>query len=274
MLKSGIVFQAIPFFFTSAYESNIDNSLCRMPVFRTYNPNPMMTKPGKKEMVREMFDDISPKYDFLNHFLSFGIDRRWRRRLVGILATRKAANILDVATGTGDLAIAIASLNPQKITGIDISEKMLEVGRAKLIRLGLDHLITLRMADAEKIPFSDNSFDAITVAFGVRNYENLSRGIQEMRRALKPGGLMLILEFSHPSSFPMKQLYAIYSRFVIPVMGRVISGNSKAYSYLPESVAAFPSGNNFLRILSDLGLKHTQQIPLSLGIASIYLAEK
>ena len=221
-----------------------------------------------------MFDDISPKYDFLNHFLSFGIDRGWRRRLVSVLATCKPVSVLDVATGTGDLAIAIAALSPQKIVGIDISEKMLEVGRSKISSRALDSLITLRCADAEKIPFSDNSFDAITVAFGVRNYENLVRGLQEMRRVLKPGGMMLILEFSHPDSFPMKQLYGIYSRFVIPVMGRLISGNSKAYSYLPESVAAFPSGKDFLSVLAGVGMKNPQQVRLSFGIASIYIAEK
>ena len=233
-----------------------------------------MLKPTKKEIVREMFDDISPRYDFLNHFLSFGIDRGWRRKLVGILASYKPSIVLDVATGTGDLAIAIASLRPQRIVGIDISEKMLEVGRIKLTEKGLNKLITFRTADAEKIPFSDNSFDAITVAFGVRNYENLNLGLQEMQRVLRPGGVMLILEFSHPSSFPMKQLYGIYSRFVIPAMGRAISGNRRAYTYLPESVAAFSSGKNFLDILAKIGLKNTEQIQLSMGIASIYLAEK
>ncbi|MEI6684149.1 MAG: bifunctional demethylmenaquinone methyltransferase/2-methoxy-6-polyprenyl-1,4-benzoquinol methylase UbiE [Bacteroidota bacterium] len=233
-----------------------------------------MAEPTKKEIVREMFDDISPKYDFLNHFLSFGIDRGWRKKLVRILDTYKPPRVLDVATGTGDLAISIAALKPQKIVGIDISEKMLEIGRVKLVEKGLDQLITLRMADAEKIPFSDNSFEAITVAFGVRNYENLALGLQEMRRVLRPGGVMLILEFSHPDTFPMKQLYGIYSRFVIPVMGRIISGNIKAYTYLPESVAAFPSGNDFLKILEKTGLKNTKQLRLSMGIASIYVAEK
>jgi demethylmenaquinone methyltransferase/2-methoxy-6-polyprenyl-1,4-benzoquinol methylase len=233
-----------------------------------------MSNPAKKEVVREMFDDISPRYDFLNHFLSFGIDRIWRRKLVGILAAHKPTVVLDVATGTGDLAMSIASLKPQKIVGIDISEKMLEIGRAKLMEKGLDKIITLRRADAEKIPFSDNSFDAITVAFGVRNYENLELGLREMRRVLRPGGVMLILEFSHPASFPMKQLYRLYSRFVIPAMGRVISGNDKAYTYLPESVAAFPSGKKFLDILVKLGMNNTELKQLSMGIASIYIAEK
>ncbi|MEI7500429.1 MAG: bifunctional demethylmenaquinone methyltransferase/2-methoxy-6-polyprenyl-1,4-benzoquinol methylase UbiE [Bacteroidota bacterium] len=233
-----------------------------------------MAEPTKKEIVRVMFNDISPKYDFLNHFLSFGIDRTWRKKLVQLLGVRKPKTILDIATGTGDLAIAIASLNPQKIVGIDLSEKMLEIGRQKLIVKGLDELITLSRADAEMIPFSDNSFEAITVAFGVRNFENLELGLREMRRVLRPGGVMLILEFSHPSSFPMKQLYAIYSRLFIPLMGRLISGNTRAYSYLPESVAAFPSGKKFLNILESLGLKNTKLIKLSMGIASIYISEK
>ncbi|MCX6304935.1 MAG: bifunctional demethylmenaquinone methyltransferase/2-methoxy-6-polyprenyl-1,4-benzoquinol methylase UbiE [Bacteroidetes bacterium] len=233
-----------------------------------------MDETSKKEVVRVMFDDISSKYDFLNHFLSFGIDRVWRKKLVSLLGQRKPVTVLDVATGTGDLAIAIAALKPEKITGIDISAKMLEIGRQKLIEKGLNKLITLQQADAEKIPFSDNSFDAITVAFGVRNYEHLELGLTEMSRVLRPGGVMLILEFSHPESFPMKQLYAIYSRYIIPLTGRLISGNTTAYSYLPESVAAFPSGKNFLDILQKVGLKNTRQLSLSMGIASIYMAEK
>ena len=233
-----------------------------------------MGSPSKMEVVREMFDDISPKYDFLNHFLSFGIDRAWRKKVVRILEERKPEQVLDVATGTGDLAIAIAELNPGKIIGIDISAKMLEIGRRKMEERGLNHMISLEQADAENIPFPDNSFDAITVAFGVRNFENLEKGLNEMRRVLRKDGMMLILEFSHPPSFPMKQLYSGYSRFIIPLTGRLISGNSKAYSYLPESVAAFPSGRNFLEILQKLDLKNSRQISLSMGIASIYLAEK
>jgi len=233
-----------------------------------------MTQRAKKEVVREMFDDISPKYDFLNHFLSFGIDHLWRRRLVRILASKRPSAVLDVATGTGDLAIALAAVKPQKIVGIDISEKMLKIGRVKVEEKGLGEMITLRTADAEKIPYSDNSFNAITVAFGVRNYENLETGLREMQRVLRPGGVMLILEFSHPDSFPMKQFYAFYSRFIIPLAGKLISGHSRAYHYLPESVAAFPSGRDFLDILDKLGLKNSKQTRLSMGIASIYTAEK
>lgn len=225
-------------------------------------------------MVREMFDDISPKYDLLNHLLSFGIDRSWRNKMVNLLEARKPASILDVATGTGDLAIAMAKITPQKIVGIDISEKMLEVGKTKLTNLGLDALITLRQADAEKIPFSDNSFHAVTVAFGVRNYENLALGLSEMTRVLRPGGILMILEFSHPESFPMKQLYTFYARHIIPLLGRTVSKNRQAYQYLPDSVAAFPSGNAFVKILEQTGLKNVGCIPLSQGIASIYTGEK
>jgi demethylmenaquinone methyltransferase/2-methoxy-6-polyprenyl-1,4-benzoquinol methylase len=233
-----------------------------------------MSNTSPKEKVREMFDDISPKYDFLNHLLSFGIDHRWRKTLVRILGTYKPVTVLDVATGTGDLAISIGSLRPEKIVGIDLSEKMLEIGRQKVKVNGLERMITLSQADAEKIPFSDNTFEAITVAFGVRNFENLEKGLREMRRVLRPAGVMLILEFSHPSSFPMKQLYGFYSSFVIPLVGRLISGNRNAYKYLPESVAAFPSGKKFLNILELLGLKNAKQICLSMGIATIYVAEK
>ena len=228
---------------------------------------------SKKEVVRLMFDDISPKYDFLNHFLSFGIDRSWRRKLVQILRERNPKSILDVATGTGDLAIAMSELKPQKIVGIDISGKMLEIGKQKVTRLGLGTLIALQRADAEKIPFSDHSFEAITVAFGVRNFEDLRKGLTEMKRVLRTGGIMAILEFSHPQTFPMKQMYRLYSRYGIPMMGKLISKNDQAYRYLPESVAAFPSGRDFLKILEEVGLKNVRGISLSMGIATIYLAE-
>ncbi|MEI7980517.1 MAG: bifunctional demethylmenaquinone methyltransferase/2-methoxy-6-polyprenyl-1,4-benzoquinol methylase UbiE [Bacteroidota bacterium] len=235
----------------------------------------MITEPSKKEVVREMFNDISSRYDFLNHFLSFGIDFLWRKKLVRLLRDARPVSVLDVATGTADLAIAIAeSSGAAKIAGVDISAKMLEVGRKKVTAKQMERIILLQCADAECLPFPDNSFDAITVAFGVRNFENLEIGLTEMRRVLRPGGTVLILEFSHPSSFPMKQLYTFYSAYMIPFIGRLISGNSRAYRYLPESVAAFPSGNSFLSILSRVGLKNGRVYPLSAGIASIYKAEK
>ncbi len=228
----------------------------------------------KKEMVREMFDDIAPRYDFLNHFLSLGIDKLWRSRLVRMLATAKPGTVLDVATGTGDLAIAIARAGRCSVTGIDISEGMLEAGIAKVGRLGLKERVTLRKGDAESIPFPDAHFDAVTVAFGVRNFGDLAAGLREMRRVLKPGGVMLILEFSQPGRFPVKQLYRFYSGTVIPMAGRIISGHSKAYTYLPESAAAFPSGKAFLDILGTAGLISAEEVQVSQGIATIYKAEK
>ena len=217
-----------------------------------------------------MFDDISPKYDFLNHFLSFGIDHCWRRRLARMLSDQNPARILDIASGTGDVAIALARLKPEKIVGIDISEKMLEIGRKKVSSRGLQDIIVLRQGDAEHIPFSDGSFDAVTVAFGVRNFEDLRKGLSEMKRVLRHGGTMMILEFSQPSSFPFRQFYRFYSRYVIPFIGKLISSHSAAYSYLPETAALFPSGQNFLNILREFGMTECKVKLLSSGIASIY----
>lgn len=228
----------------------------------------------KKETVRRMFDDISGKYDFLNHFFSFGIDHLWRKKLVRLLAPSKPLSILDVACGTGDLALSLARLRPQRIVGIDISEKMLEIGRQKISRKGQEPVIRLQQGDAEHIPFPDNTFDAVTVAFGVRNFDDLGLGLSEMRRVLRPGGYMLILEFSHPTAFPMKQLYGFYSHAIIPAVGRLISGSSTAYTYLPQSVDAFPSGKDFLEILDQRGLVLVKQISLTGGIASVYTGEK
>jgi demethylmenaquinone methyltransferase / 2-methoxy-6-polyprenyl-1,4-benzoquinol methylase len=224
--------------------------------------------------VRKMFNEIAGKYDFLNHFLSFGIDRRWRKRLVKILAKKSPEQILDVATGTGDLAIAISKLNPEKIIGIDIALNMLKIAEEKTSRLGLSGMISFVEGDSEHIPFPDGSFDAVTVAFGVRNYENLDRGLQEMRRVLVPGGSMLILEFSQPGSMLMRGLYRFYSKTFIPVAGRLISKHHRAYSYLPETVATFPSGDAFLAIMTRAGMRNTCRYPLTSGIATIYYGEK
>ena len=233
-----------------------------------------MSELTKKEHVKEMFDDISNHYDFLNHFLSFGIDNVWRRKLIRMLQEKSPATILDVATGTGDLAIALARLNPQKITGIDIAEKMLTIAREKVGRRDLGSLISFETGDAENIPFGDESFDAVTVAFGVRNFENLLKGLMEMRRILKPGGTMMILEFSHPGRNLFGMLYRLYSGTFIPLAGKLISKSPYAYRYLPDSVAAFPSGTGFLEILKDIGMKNTGQVRLSGGIASIYSGTK
>jgi demethylmenaquinone methyltransferase/2-methoxy-6-polyprenyl-1,4-benzoquinol methylase len=233
----------------------------------------------RKTEVRQMFNDISRRYDFLNHFLSFGIDRRWRarvrREIRDFAGTRlPELRILDVATGTGDLAIALARLKPASVTGIDIAGAMLGLGREKVAQRRLEGLIAFREADAEHIPFPDDSFDAVTVAFGVRNYENLSQGLSEMRRVMKPGGLMLILEFSHPERFPFRQVFGFYSSHVIPLFGRLVSGSPHAYTYLPASVAAFPSGTDFLRIMEIAGLGELRQIPLTGGVATLYSGKK
>lgn len=217
-----------------------------------------------------MFNNIAPKYDFLNHLLSAGIDRLWRKALVRKLAGKPHNLILDVATGTGDLAIASSKLMSAKITGIDIAEEMLAVGREKIRKKGLDGLITLEKGDSENIPFEGQSFDAAMVAFGVRNFENLERGLSEMYRVLKPGGVVYILEFSTPQVFPVKQIYRYYFRYILPMMGRLVSKNTSAYTYLPETVYSFPQGEVFLAILKEAGFSEVSATRLSLGIASIY----
>ena len=200
-----------------------------------------------------MFDSISGKYDFLNHFLSLGIDIRWRKKAVKMLAEGNPKVILDVATGTGDFAIETLKLSPTQVIGVDISEGMLEVGRQKMKARGYDQIIDMRLADSENLPFEENKFDAVIVAFGVRNFENLERGLAEMKRVLRPGGRMIVLEFSKPRAFPFKQLYNFYFKFILPKIGRLISQDKAAYTYLPESVRAFPDGPEFVTILKRLG---------------------
>ena len=229
---------------------------------------------SKKEQVADMFNNISPKYDFLNHVLSMGIDIIWRKNAVKILKSKKPTSVLDVATGTADFAIQNTGSGATKITGIDISAGMLDVGRKKIKAKGLDHVIQLRLADSEQLPFDDNSFDAITVGFGVRNFENLEKGLTEMLRVLKPGGTCLILEFSKPQKFPIKQLYQFYFKYILPTVGKLISKDSSAYTYLPDSVDAFPYGERFTSILKTIGYKNTKVRPQTFGIASIYEASK
>ena len=228
----------------------------------------------KKEQVADMFNKIAPRYDFLNHFLSFGIDILWRKKAISLLKKQAPKNILDIATGTGDLAITALSLNPDKITGVDVSEGMLAFGREKIKKQKLENTIELISGDAENLPFADNTFDAITVAFGVRNFEHLDKGLMDMYRVLKPGGTTVILEFSNPTKFPIKQLYALYSKNILPKMGKMISKDNSAYSYLPASVKAFPCGEDFLTVFRNAGFKETQAISLTLGIASIYVGRK
>jgi demethylmenaquinone methyltransferase / 2-methoxy-6-polyprenyl-1,4-benzoquinol methylase len=229
---------------------------------------------GKKEQVAKMFDNISHRYDFLNHFLSLGIDKAWRREAIAMLNAFQPKLILDVATGTGDFAIQALTLNPQKIFGIDISEGMLEVGRKKIKDRHLSDKIELQKGDSENLLFEENKFDAVTVAFGVRNFENLEKGLREIFRVLRPGGKLIVLEFSRPRTFPMKQAYSFYFKVILPRIGRFVSSDKSAYTYLPESVDAFPDGANFLRILENVGFKNTQCKALTFGISSIYSATK
>lgn len=221
-----------------------------------------------------MFDNIAPRYDFLNHFLSLGIDKIWRKKAINILSAYKTNALLDVATGTGDFAIAALKLKPSRLVAFDLSEQMLNVGRAKAEKLGVSDIIQFVKGDSEAMPFSDNQFDAITVAFGVRNFENLEKGLREFHRVLKPNGVAVILEFSKPKYFPFKQLYLFYFFTILPLVGRMISKDRSAYSYLPESVMAFPDDQKFLTILKTCGFKKSTQKRLTFGIATIYIAQK
>jgi demethylmenaquinone methyltransferase/2-methoxy-6-polyprenyl-1,4-benzoquinol methylase len=229
---------------------------------------------SKKEEVEQMFNNIAPRYDLLNHVLSMGIDKSWRKKAVKLLKNEKHELLLDVATGTADFAIAASALHPGKIEGVDIAEKMLDAGRKKIIKLGLENMISLSKADSENLPFADNTFDAVTVGFGVRNFENLDKGLAEIFRVLKPGGTSLVLEFSNPVAFPVKQLYNMYFNYILPWVGRAVSKDNAAYSYLPESVKAFPSGNGFLTVYEKAGFSGASFIPLTFGIASIYIGKK
>ena len=229
---------------------------------------------GKKEQVADMFNNISPKYDFLNHVLSMGIDVLWRKNAIKMLKNDRPKYILDVATGTGDFAIEALKLHPTKVIGVDISEGMLEFGRAKLKKRNLDSLIELEYGDSEKLPFEDNKFDAIIVAFGVRNFETLNTGLAEMHRVLRKGGKVVILEFSSPKRFPFKNIYNFYFKAILPKIGRLISKDSSAYTYLPESVQAFPDGEKFIGILNNVGYTNTLCKPQTFGISTIYVGQK
>jgi demethylmenaquinone methyltransferase / 2-methoxy-6-polyprenyl-1,4-benzoquinol methylase len=229
---------------------------------------------GKKEQVAEMFNNISHRYDFLNRFLSAGVDIGWRKAALAELAESKPALILDVATGTGDFALmSYKILKPEQITGVDISEGMLNVGRKKVAEAGLTDKISLHLGDSENLQFPDHSFDALTVAFGVRNFENLEKGLKEFHRVLKPGGKLLILEFSKPQT-PFRYLFNFYFKYILPVVGRLVSRDMSAYSYLPESVKHFPSGEAFITKLKEAGFKDTKWKQLTFGISSIYTGVK
>jgi demethylmenaquinone methyltransferase/2-methoxy-6-polyprenyl-1,4-benzoquinol methylase len=230
---------------------------------------------AKKAQVARMFDSISWRYDALNHILSAGVDFWWRRRAMRELKALKPKLVLDVATGTADLAIqAVKSLDPDKVIGVDISTGMMDLGRKKIEQRGLSKKIELRRGDSENLPFEENKFDAVIVAFGVRNFENLEKGLAEMLRVVKPGGKVVVLEFSKPEKSPFRQFYGWYFRYVVPIVGRMISKDRSAYDYLPESVHAFPRGKAFVDILDRLGYKNTACKPLTFGISSIYTGTK
>lgn len=229
---------------------------------------------GKKEQVATMFDNISKRYDLLNHVLSLGIDVIWRKKAIKMLRDDHPKLILDIATGTGDFAIEALALNPEKIIGVDISAGMLEEGRKKIKKKKLEDRIELQLGDSEKLLFPENKFDAVIVSFGVRNFENLEKGLADMFRVLKPGGKTVIVEFSKPEKFPMKQGYNFYFKHILPRIGKLVSKDNDAYTYLPESVQAFPYGEKFLDILKEIGFKNVKCKPLTFGISAIYVGEK
>ena len=229
---------------------------------------------GKKEQVTEMFDKVSSNYDFLNRLLTFGIDISWRKKVVKIIAKQKAEKVLDIATGTGDLAIMLAKNGINQVTGLDISPGMLEVGKKKVAQEGLSDLVEMILGDSESLPFKDRSFDAITVAFGVRNFEHLEQCLKEIYRVLKPKGSLVVLETSQPTKFPVKQGFQLYSKYVIPQVGKLFSKDKSAYDYLPESAAAFPYGETFNNILLKSGFNSSNIYPQTLGVSTIYHAIK
>jgi demethylmenaquinone methyltransferase/2-methoxy-6-polyprenyl-1,4-benzoquinol methylase len=229
---------------------------------------------GKKQQVEKMFNNIASRYDLMNTLLSAGIHKRWRKKAINLLSEKKPRIILDLATGTGDFAIEAMKLHPDKIIAADISEGMMEVGKEKVKKLGLDQKIFFQKGDSEALPFGENTFDAITVGFGVRNFEDLLKGLQNMHRVLKPGGIAVILEFSRVRKFPVKQFYNFYFRYITPLIGKMFTKDRSAYTYLPESVNAFPDGKDFESILQQAGFRETRARLLSFGIATIYTAVK
>jgi len=240
----------------------------------TANVKPYQNEGSKKEQVESMFNRIAGTYDVMNRVLSAGIDKSWRKKAIALLKEKKPQLILDVATGTADFAIQALELHPQKITGIDISENMLDVGREKIKNKKKESQIELIQADSENMPFQDSHFDAVTVAFGVRNFENLPKGLSEIFRVLKPNGTAVILEFSKPTAFPIKQLYAFYFWAILPLIGKIFSADAHAYTYLPRSVEAFPEGKKFTDIFENIGFKNVRCYRLTFGIASIYAGTK
>lgn len=229
---------------------------------------------GKKEQVAQMFDNISGNYDGLNRVISFGIDVKWRKKVLQLVASKNPTTVLDIATGTGDLAILMTSTSAKEIIGLDISAGMLEVGKKKIVERKLDSKIQMVLGDSENIPYPDNYFDAITVAFGVRNFETLEKGLAEILRVLKPNGIFVILETSVPTKFPFKQGYAFHSKFILPLVGKLFSKDKAAYSYLSDSANEFPFGEALNNILRKIGFIDVKHLPQTFGVATIYHASK
>jgi demethylmenaquinone methyltransferase/2-methoxy-6-polyprenyl-1,4-benzoquinol methylase len=229
---------------------------------------------SKKEQVAQMFDNISPKYDFLNRFLSLGIDIQWRKKLVKIVRKQNPKTILDVATGTADLAIELSKIEGTQIAGVDISAGMLNVGKEKIKKKNLDHRIELKLGDGEELPFEENSFDAVTISFGIRNFQDYPKGLKDIYRVIKPGGYLYVLEFSQPESAPFKQIYNFYFKYILPKWGKLVSKDNAAYTYLPESVEAFPYGQKFLDAMTTARFKESQLKELTFGISTIYWGKK
>ncbi len=239
------------------------------------NINPYDDNRRKSDQVREMFDAIAPAYDFMNRAMTFGIDKLWRRSAVKLIASETHDDILDIATGTGDLAILLArKLDPLTVIGVDLSEGMIEIGRKKVLAEGLDDIVTLGIGDCLQLPFPDASFDCITCAYGVRNFQNLLAGYREMHRVLRPGGMVVILELSTPRSAVVRPFYNLYTRHLIPTVGRLVSKDVRAYSYLPESIAAVPQGTEMTAIMTEAGFREAVHRPLTFGTCTIYTARK
>jgi len=235
---------------------------------------PYQQQGSKKEQVAEMFDNIAPSYDLLNRLMTMGIDILWRKKAVRHLKKYNPKFIVDIATGTGDFAVEALALKPTRVVGVDISEEMLNIGREKMKKKKVDDIIEMQYGDSENLAFDDNAVDAITVGFGVRNFENLRKGLSEILRVLKPGGAAVILEPSFPTKFPLKQLFSLHFRVLTPLLGRLVSGDNAAYTYLPESVKAFPNGKEFVDICKEVGFKNAEYKPLTLGVCSMYIIEK
>lgn len=237
--------------------------------------NPYGDEGAKHTQVREMFNNIAPAYDVMNRMMTLGIDRRWRTKAVRMVADTHPSDILDIATGTGDLAITLArAIDGCRVTGVDLSEGMIEVGRRKVAREGLDDRIALQAADALELPFPDASFDAVTVAYGVRNFEHLDLGYAEMLRVLRPGGMLCVIELTPPANPVVKPFYAVYTRAVIPLVGRMVSRDSSAYTYLPRSIRAVPARADMLRLIADAGFADAHCRELTLGVCAIYTARR